>query len=95
MAAEENGPAVPELARRMTVCSCHLDPPRALVVVLLQMAAAGIALGDVLGDSGYATATPPPGPSRSARPAPSSSRTCTRTIAGWTGQSGRSGATDR
>jgi hypothetical protein len=50
MANEENGPAVPELARRMTVCSCHLDPPRALVVVLLQMAAAGIALGD----SGYA-----------------------------------------
>jgi hypothetical protein len=54
MAAEENGPAVPELARRMTVCSCHLDPPRAMVVVLLQMAAAGIALGDIIDDSGYA-----------------------------------------
>jgi len=54
MTTEENGPAVPELARRMTVCSCRLDPPRALAAVLLQMAAAGIALGDVLGDSGYA-----------------------------------------
>jgi len=54
MVAEENGPAVPELARRMTVCSCHLDPARALVPVLLAMAAAGIALGDIIDDSGYA-----------------------------------------
>jgi len=54
MAAEENGPPVPELARRMTVCSCHLDPARALVPVLLAMAAAGSPLGDVLDDSGYA-----------------------------------------
>jgi len=28
MVAEENGPAVPELARRMTLTSCHLDPAR-------------------------------------------------------------------
>jgi hypothetical protein len=54
MVAEENGPAVPELARRMTLTSCHLDPARALVPVLLRMAAAGTALGDVLADSGYA-----------------------------------------
>ena len=26
---DENGPAVPELARRMTLSSCHLDPFRA------------------------------------------------------------------
>jgi hypothetical protein len=54
MVAEENGPAVPELARRMTLTSCHLDPARALVPVLQQMAAARIPLGDILADSGYA-----------------------------------------
>jgi hypothetical protein len=54
MVREENGPAVPELARRMTVCSCHLDPARALVPVLTAMPAAGIPLGDITGDSGYA-----------------------------------------
>jgi hypothetical protein len=54
MVAEENGPPVPELARRMTLTSCHLDPVRALAAVLTGMPAAGIALGDVIGDSGYA-----------------------------------------
>jgi hypothetical protein len=54
MTTEENGPPVPELARRMTLCSCALDPARALVPVLLAMAAAGIPLGDILDDSGYA-----------------------------------------
>jgi hypothetical protein len=54
MVAEENGQPVPELARRMTVCSCHLDPARALVPVLTAMPAAGIALGDVIDDPGYA-----------------------------------------
>ena len=54
MVAEENGPAVPELARRMTVCSCHLDPARALVPVLLAMAAAGSPPGGIIDDSGYA-----------------------------------------
>jgi hypothetical protein len=54
MVREENGPDIPELARRMTLTSCHLDPARALVPVLQKMPAAGIALGDVLADSGYA-----------------------------------------
>jgi hypothetical protein len=54
MTREEDGPAVPGLARRMTVCSCHLDPVRALADVLLTMAASGIPLGDVIDDSGYA-----------------------------------------
>jgi hypothetical protein len=54
MTREETGPAVPELARRMTLCSCRLDPARALASVLLAMAAAGIALGDIIDDSGYA-----------------------------------------
>ena len=54
MVAEENGPAVPELARRMTLCSCALDPARALAPVLTAMPAAGIPLGDIIDDSGYA-----------------------------------------
>jgi hypothetical protein len=54
MTREETGPAVPELARRMTLCSCELDPVRALAAVLLRMPAAGIPLGDTLDDSGYA-----------------------------------------
>ena len=54
MMAEEHGPAVPELARRMTLTSCELDPARALAPVLQQMTRAGIRLGDILADSGYA-----------------------------------------
>ena len=54
MIAQEHGPAVPELARRMTLTSCDLDPARALVPVLTRMPEDGIALGDVLADSGYA-----------------------------------------
>jgi hypothetical protein len=50
---EENGPAVPELAQRMTLCSCRHDPARALVPVLTAMPEHGIPLGDVLADSGY------------------------------------------
>jgi hypothetical protein len=50
----ERGPAVPELARRMTVSSCHADPARALVPVLTAMPASGIPLGDILAASGYA-----------------------------------------
>ena len=54
MMRDEHGPAVPELARRMTASSCHADPARALVPVLTAMPAAGIPLGDILDDSGYA-----------------------------------------
>jgi hypothetical protein len=54
MTAEENSPPVPELARRMTLTSCHLDPARALVPVLQRMTTDGIGLGDILSDSGYA-----------------------------------------
>jgi len=50
----EHGPAVPELARRMTACSCRHDPARALVPVLTRMPAAGISPGDILAGSGYA-----------------------------------------
>jgi hypothetical protein len=54
MMREEHGPPVPELARRMTVCSCHADPARTLVPVLTAMPGDGIPLGDILDDSGYA-----------------------------------------
>ena len=54
MVAEENGPPVPELTRRITVADCHHDPVRQLAAVLLRMAAGGIPLGDVIDDSGYA-----------------------------------------
>jgi hypothetical protein len=54
MMREEHGPPVPELARRMTACSCHTDPARALVPVLTAMPEDGIPLGDILADSGYA-----------------------------------------
>jgi hypothetical protein len=54
MMPEENGPAVPELARRATLSSCRHDPVRALAPVLTAMPPAGIPPGDVLADSGYA-----------------------------------------
>jgi hypothetical protein len=54
MEREDNGADVPELTRRMTMCSCHQDPARALVPVLTAMPEDGIPLGDILADSGYA-----------------------------------------
>jgi hypothetical protein len=54
MMPDENGPAVPELARRAIVSSCRRDPVRAFAPVLTAMPAAGIPLGDILADSGYA-----------------------------------------
>ena len=54
MMPEENGPAVPELARRATVSSCRRNPVRALAPVLTAMPAAGISPGGIPGDSGYA-----------------------------------------
>ena len=54
MTRDEAGPAVPELTRRITLSSCHADPVRAFAPVLARMPAAGIPLGDILADSGYA-----------------------------------------
>jgi hypothetical protein len=54
MMRDEGTPAVPELARRATVSSCRHDPVRAFAPVLTAMPAAGIPLGDILDDSGYA-----------------------------------------
>jgi hypothetical protein len=55
---EEGSPPVPELARRATLTSCDHDPVPELVPVLTRMPAAGIPLGDILADSGYAHRTP-------------------------------------
>jgi hypothetical protein len=54
MVRDEDSPPVPELTRRITLSSCHADPVRALVPVLARMPEDGIALGDILADSGYA-----------------------------------------
>jgi hypothetical protein len=54
MMPEENGPALPELARRATASSCRHDPVRAFAPVLTALPTAGISLGDILDDSGYA-----------------------------------------
>jgi hypothetical protein len=53
MEREENGAEVPELARRMTVCSCRHDPVRVFAPVLTAMPAHGIPPGDIPGDCGY------------------------------------------
>ena len=54
MMPEENGPAIPELARRAAVSSCRHDPVRAFAPALTAMPGQGIPLGDILDDSGYA-----------------------------------------
>jgi hypothetical protein len=56
--AHDDGPPVPELARRMLLTSCRIDPPPAFVATLERMVASGVALGDVLADSGYAHRAP-------------------------------------
>ena len=80
MMREENGPAVPELARRATLSACRHDPVRALAPVLTPMPEDGIPLGDISPTPATPTATPEPG-SRSRRRRASPSRTCTPTTA--------------
>ena len=57
-AREENGAAVPELARRATISSCRHDPVPAFTPVLTAMPEHGAPLGDVLADSGYSHRIP-------------------------------------
>ena len=58
MMPDEHGAPVPEYARRITLSSCRQDPVPALVPVLAALPVAGIALGDILADSGYAHRIP-------------------------------------
>ena len=55
---DEQGPPVPELARRMTASSCRHDPVPAFTGVLTAMPDDGIPLGDILSDSGYSHRIP-------------------------------------
>ena len=76
---DENGPAIPETARRATVSSCRNDPVRAFAPVLTAMPAAGIPSATSSTTPATPTATPEPGPSRSprlrpARPGPAPAR---------------------
>lgn len=54
MVANEDGPAVPELVRRVTLDAPSVDPPTTMAAVLGRMHVAGVAVRDVLADSGYA-----------------------------------------
>ncbi len=58
MVAGEHGLPVPELARRITAGNPGRDPAAALAGVLADLAASGIALGDVITDSGYSHRVP-------------------------------------
>jgi hypothetical protein len=58
MVADEHSPAIPELARRITVCNSAHDPAAALAGVLASMSADGVSLGDILADSGYSHRQP-------------------------------------
>jgi hypothetical protein len=55
---DEHGPEVAELVRRIQLSSCHTDPVPALVPVIERMQADGVALSDLLADSGYAHRKP-------------------------------------
>lgn len=54
MVPDESGPPTPELIRRIALSTCSVDPVPVMVPVLQRLAASGVAVGDVLGDSGYA-----------------------------------------
>jgi hypothetical protein len=53
MVADDNGPPVPELARRITIGNSSHDPAAALAAVLAGMTTAGTGPGDIIADSGY------------------------------------------
>ena len=51
--SRRNGPAVPELVRRMHLAGCQHDPPAQIIPTIQRMPQAGIPIGDLLADSGY------------------------------------------
>ncbi len=55
---DEQGPQIPELARRILLTSCDHDPPAQIVPVIERMINDGIQVGDLLADSGYAYRVP-------------------------------------
>lgn len=58
MVNDDGGRAVPELVRRVQLSSCRHDPVPLFVAVVTTSAAAGVAVHDLLADSGYAYKVP-------------------------------------
>jgi hypothetical protein len=58
MVADTGGNDVPELVRAMSLTSCHLDPPAAMVPVLERLVSSAFVIGDVLADCGYSNRVP-------------------------------------
>jgi hypothetical protein len=58
MVADGHGEAVPELIRRVQLSSCRHDPVPSFVAVVTNAAATGVAVHDVLADSGYSYKVP-------------------------------------
>jgi hypothetical protein len=58
MVRDDAGAQVPELVRRMVLTSPDHDPVSALVEVLERLVFSGVAIGDVVADSGYAYRLP-------------------------------------
>jgi hypothetical protein len=56
MVGEVNGPAVPELARRMVLASTRRHAPPLMVESLERLRGSGVGLGDVIADRGYSYA---------------------------------------
>ncbi len=58
MVPDEGGGVLPELIRRVQVCACRHDPVPLFVEVVTDSAANGVAVTDLLADSGYAYKVP-------------------------------------
>jgi hypothetical protein len=56
--ADDGGPAVPELVRRVALDAPSVDPPTVMAATLVRMHDDGVAVGDVVADSGYAHRVP-------------------------------------
>lgn len=56
--ADERGPQVPELVRRLTITGAQHDPPQQIVPVIQRMHQTGVAISDLLADPGYSYRTP-------------------------------------
>ena len=56
--ADEHGPEVPELVRRIHLASCQHDPPAQIIPIIARMHQAAIPIGDLLADSGYSYRQP-------------------------------------
>ena len=72
MVNEEAGPAVPELVRRATLSSCHVDPVPAFVPVLEDLAARGRPWATCWPTPATPTGWPSTGRCRCGRPGPRS-----------------------